>query len=361
MAKPQGLLSTENCELFNQNLDDRPTGLTVDVPLQIRVESGQGAFETRLAAHTRFKFSLATPLLARSLNLKRLPLSPSQRRHMYETPFGLLSFNSFVHLSVQAPEAGIPCMTVNVLVLENDHQWHNVDLFLGQNFRTKAINAIASPNVSSCQSLKDQQQVQGASHVAVTSQMRTPAIVPKPLPTTPEASTGLMGISNQRSSQPNQSSLEAHCILDDDQMSAFVTPPTSLKEAQHNRGLISEPPKETPSRMTPIGDSSSSTGAEEAELSSGWEHTLARLTGRSEPLMCLISEMRHSSPVKMVMRTSYKTSWTDHVKLALEELTKHRWTWWPFTPPKQPPKDNECQLEWTCVGGFSDNIQTSGL
>ncbi|KAF4868820.1 hypothetical protein CGCSCA1_v012037 [Colletotrichum siamense] len=364
MAKPHRLLSTGNCELFDQNLDDRPTGITSDLPLQIRVESGQGAFETRLAAYTRFGSSLATPLLARSLNLRRFPLLPrphSPRPYMYQTPFGPLDFKSFVHLSVQAPEAGIPCTSVNVLVLEDDHQWHNVDLFLGQNFRAKAMNVIASPNISSFQSLKDEQQVPGASHVAVTSQMRTPAIAPKPFSTTPEASMDLMGINNQRSSRPYQSALEAHCILDDHQMSPSVTPPTSLIEAQHNKGLISELLKETPSRMMPMGVPRISTEAEEPELSSGLEDTLAQLTGRSEPLMCLISEIRHSSPAKMIMSTSCKTSWTDHVKLALEELTKHRWTWWPFTPPKQPLKDNECHLEWTCVGGSSDDIQTSGF
>ncbi|KAE9576300.1 hypothetical protein CGMCC3_g7898 [Colletotrichum fructicola] len=143
MSEPQRSLSTENHEILNRILEDRPPGITDDHPLSIEVVSGQGALETRLAAHTRFEFSLATPLFVSNLDLTKFLLSPTQSHRSYPTPFGLLRLKYYVPLVVQAPEAGIPHMPINVLVLENGHHWQNVDLFLGGNFRKKAAEAEA--------------------------------------------------------------------------------------------------------------------------------------------------------------------------------------------------------------------------
>lgn len=96
-----------------------------------------------------------------------------------------------------------------------------------------------------------------------------------------------------------------------------------------------------------------SIGVEEPAPTPGLGDTLFRLAGRSEPLLCLISEFRHSNPIAMTMTTSPETPWTEQWKLGLEQLTNQQWNWWPFSASKQPLKDNECRVEWLCVGESS--------
>ncbi|KAF0326009.1 hypothetical protein GQ607_006827 [Colletotrichum asianum] len=104
----------------------------------VEIESDGGIPRALVATNTKWRFSVATFMLATTLGLKKIPMTPTQKQHPFETPFGVRYLRDYVPMRIRAPFIGInQSMLVHVGVLGSEETARGEHLFLGANFWKK--------------------------------------------------------------------------------------------------------------------------------------------------------------------------------------------------------------------------------
>ncbi|KAK1850729.1 hypothetical protein CCHR01_06630 [Colletotrichum chrysophilum] len=115
-----------------------PSSNTEARSYHIEIESDSGNPRALVATNTKWRFSVATFMLATTLGLKKFPMTPTQKQHPFETPFGIKYLRDFVPMRIRAPFIGInQSMLVHVGVLGSEETARGEHLFLGTNFWKK--------------------------------------------------------------------------------------------------------------------------------------------------------------------------------------------------------------------------------
>ncbi|KAF9876313.1 hypothetical protein CkaCkLH20_06256 [Colletotrichum karsti] len=137
-----------NTKSSNTNNGKTPPAITGSPFSQIEIESGSGTFGTHLAINTNWAVSVVSAPIVTKLNLKCLPMSPTQRQRPFETPDGLRYLKE---------------MCVNIGVLDSEDSGGDAALYIGTNLwkkimqksQTETLNAVGMAQLEPDEHLPD--------------------------------------------------------------------------------------------------------------------------------------------------------------------------------------------------------------
>lgn len=131
-------LPTEQNKISTLNTTETPLHSIEGRFFHVEIESGSGILRTHMAANTSWVFSVVTAMLANTLGLRTIPMTPTQRQHPYHTPFGIRYLRDYVDMRIRAPCSGIhQFVLIHVGVLGSEEVEREEHLFIGTNFWRK--------------------------------------------------------------------------------------------------------------------------------------------------------------------------------------------------------------------------------
>ena len=69
----------------------------------------------------------------------------------------------------------------------------------------------------------------------------------------------------------------------------------------------------------------------------------------NDDLRSLVAELVDTDPSCIGWTDCDGNSWCDTLKWKLEILSRQKWDWWPFKPPRRRLHRGEARLHWKCV------------